>query len=430
MIKMRTMISCLSFLLFCLAYVHEAEAKADLQSILEHQEEGATIYIPAGIYEGNFTISKEATIIGDGKVVLKPKNPKEPVLTIAEAKHVYLQNVQINAPGTGMMIKDSHHVQLSNLSMSSVESGVEIYQSQHISIEEISVTGNDRHFANKGNGIAVFNSSDIFVKNNKIDKVQDGIYIENVQRITVVGNEVENSRYGTHFMYSKDAEAYGNQFQKNVTGFMVMMTENVDFSNNAISYQNGFNGTGITLYEVKNIHIQNHAVSGNRVAISIQKSTGANITNNRFQMNQTAIEAVQSDTNLVMKNVFVGNLVNVRSDVKGIQLKENYFDDYSGIDINDDGIGDESYAALQSFGQWMVRKPVYQYYVESPSVVLLNQIDQQTNKTAKQLLVDETPATNFEKDHAVHFQLHWPQLVVGWIIMIGCIMIWRRSVIV
>lgn len=429
MIKMRTMISCLSFLLFCFAFIQEADVKTDLQSILEHQKEGATIYIPAGTYEGNFTITKDVTVIGNGKVVLKAKNPKEPVLTITGAKNVSVQNVQIHTPGTGIMVKDSHHVQLSHLSMSSVESGVAIYQSRHIGIEKISVTGNEQHFANKGNGIAVYNSSDISVKNNKIDNVQDGIYIENVQGISVVGNQVENSRYGTHFMYSKDAEAYENQFRKNVTGFMVMMTENVDFSNNAISYQNGFNGTGITLYEVKNIHIQNHAISGNRVAISIQKSTGTNITNNLFQMNQTAIEAVQSDTNLVMKNGFVGNLVNVRSDVKGIQLKENYFDDYSGIDIDDDGIGDESYAALQSFGQWMVRKPVYQYYVESPSVVLLNQIDQQTNKTAKQLLVDETPATHFEQDHTIHFQLHWTQLIVGWILIIGCIMIWRRSVI-
>ena len=63
-----------------------------------------------------------------------------------------------------------------------------------------------------------------------------------------------------------------------------------------------------------------------------------------------------------------------------IHLIENYYDDYSGIDLNDDGIGDESYVALQSFGQWMVGKPVYQYYVESPSVVLLNEIDKQTNK--------------------------------------------------
>lgn len=427
---MRYIISHLVFLICFVAFVHEADANMDLQQIIDDAGEGATIHLSAGTYEGNVSISKGITLIGDEKVILLPKNPEEPVIAVTGAKDVSIQNLQLRTSGTGILIKNSENVQLSNVSMNHVYSGVEIYNSKQIDIRQVAVTGNDQDFANKRNGIAIYDSYDLSIKHNKISKVQDGIYIENAKGITVKGNRVENSRYGTHFMYSADAEASENKFRKNVTGFMIMMTENVSLFNNDISYQNGFNGTGITLYEVKNIEIQKHTVSGNRVALSIQKSDGVTISDNIFQMNQTAIESIQSGTNLVAKNDFVGNLVNVRSDVKGIQLQENYYDDYAGIDIDDDGIGDESYVALQSFGQWIVRKPVYQYYVEAPSVVLLNQIDQQTNKTAKQLLVDETPATQFERDKAFHFQFHLPQLIIGLIFTIGCIAIWRRSVLI
>lgn len=405
-------------------------ATTDLQQLIEDSEEGATLQLSSGTYEGNFSINKSITIVADEGVIFKPKEIDEPIITIIGAKDVSIQGLQFVTQGTGVEIKDSEKVQLSDITMTNVNSGIGIYRSKNIDIQNISVTGNDRHYSKKGNGIAAFNSANLIVKNNKFYKVQDGIYIENVKGAIVENNKVEDSRYGTHFMYSEDVQALRNEYVKNVTGLMIMMTKNVTLEQNDVSYQDGFNGTGITLYEVENIDIKDHIISGNRVAISIQKTTGVHIINNILQMNQTAVESIKSDhTNLVEKNYFVGNLVNVRSDMNGIDLKENYYDDYSGIDIDEDGVGEDSYVALQSFGQWMVRKPVYQYYVEAPSVVLLNEIDKQTNKAAKQLLVDETPKTTFETEKNIQFEIHLSQLIVGLVLVIGCLAIWRRSVL-
>ncbi len=90
-------------------------------------------------------------------------------------------------------------------------------------------------------------------------------------------------------------------------------------------------------------------------------------------------------------NQFTGNILTARADRQGFLLTNNYYDDYSGIDLKNDGIGDVPYVAVSSFGQWMVRQPVYQYFVASPSVVLLTSLDQQINKTEKTVLVDVTP---------------------------------------
>ncbi|MED3661815.1 NosD domain-containing protein [Ureibacillus sp. FSL K6-8385] len=426
---MRSIILHIAFFAALIGFVHEAEAGTDFQQLIDQAEEGDVIHLSKGTYEGNFIIPKGITLIGDGNAVFKPKNPKEPVITVNGANHVTIQGIKVQTPGTGMVIKDSNDIKLSNLIMNGVFSGIDVYRTNGIAVEKTTIAGNGENLGKKGNGISFYDSSGITAKNNDIAHVQDGIYLENAKDISVLKNKVENGRYGTHFMYSEDAEVRDNVYKKNVTGLMIMMTENVSLSRNDISYQDGFNGTGITLYEVKNIDIQNHTISGNRVAISVQKSDDTNISNNILQMNQTAVEAIRSGGSQVKKNYFVGNLVNVRSDMNGIQLKENYYDDYAGIDIDDDGIGDEPYVALQSFGQWMVRKPVYQYYVEAPSVVLLNQIDQQTNKTSKQLLVDENPVTKFETDRGIQWKLYWPQFILGFILTIACIVIWRRSVL-
>lgn len=430
MFSLRIVYSLLFSLLTIIIITTPVSATTDIQQLIDNIEEGATLYLQPGTYEGNFSINKAMTIVGEDGVILKPKVQDEPIITIIGAKDVSVKGLQLETKGTGLEIKDSEHILLSDVIMMNVDSGIKIYRSKNVDIQQISVTGNDQHYSKKGNGIAAFNSSNLIVKNNRFNKVQDGIYIENVKGTSVENNKVENSRYGTHFMYSEDVQALHNEYIKNETGLMIMMTKNVMLSQNEVSYQDGFNGTGITLYEVENIDIQEHIISGNRVAISIQKTTGVHIANNILQMNQTAIESIKSDnTNLVVKNYFVGNLVNVRSDMDGIFLKENYYDDYAGIDIDHDGIGEESYVALQSFGQWMVRKPVYQYYVEAPSVVLLNEIDKQTNRGAKQLLVDETPTTIFNVNKKIHFEIHSLQLIIGLFLVIGCVVIWRRSVL-
>lgn len=420
-------------LLFCICSLalltNSASAKTDLQQLIDRTEEGETLHLPSGTYEGNVLISKGIEIIADEGVILEAKSPREAAIII-EAKDVSIEGLEIKTVGKGVMIRDSENVQLSDLTLEGVRSGIEMYRTKNIEIQDVKVKGNDDHYSQKGNGVAVFNSENILVRNSRFNTVQDGVYIEHVKEITVQNIFVENSRYGTHFMYSENVQAIDNTYTKNVTGLMVMMTKNGTFSNNRIFYQEGFNGTGITFYEVQNADIFDNDISGNRVAITIQRTTGLNIHSNIIQMNQTAIESIRSDqSNIVSRNYLVGNLVNVRSDMKGVSLKENYYDDYAGIDLDNDGIGDESYVALQSFGQWMVRKPVYQYYVEAPSVVLLNQIDQQTNKAARELLVDETPTTNFNIDKNLEFKIHLWQLIAGIVLVVGCLVIWRRSVL-
>lgn len=415
-------------LLLIVSHHANAETK-NLQQMVDEAKD--VLILPEGEYVANVTIYRPIKIVADGNVILKAANNNEPIVTVENAKEVSIEGIHFDTKNKAIQIKDSTNVSLSNLKIKKVHSGIELYRAKNVKIKNNTIIGNDKHYAQKGNGISVFNSREIEVEDNVIHRVQDGVYIEEVYDIIVKNNKVDNSRYGTHFMYSENAIAEGNVYTKNVTGLMVMMTKNIELLKNEVMYQEGFNGTGITLFDVENIVVAENKSAGNRIAVTLQKTKDVEMKENVFQMNQTAIESIKSDkSNLAAENYFVGNLVNVRSDSTGVTLKNNYYDDYSGIDLDDDGIGDEAYVGLQSFGQWMVRKPVYQYYVEAPSVVLLKEIDKVTNKSAKQLLVDESPMTDFKNDEHNQSKVNVLQLTLGLLLVIGCIVVWRRSVIV
>ena len=400
----------------------------DLQAQINAAQEGTVIQLEKGVYEGNIVITKSVVLEGIEGTIIK-STADAPAITIDNTTNVTIQNITIETLGTGMTIRQADDIKLANIQMENVDAGIKIYNARKVQGSSLAIEGNSQHYAKKGNGIAIYDSESIDLLDNDIRSVQDGFYIENVKDITVQGNKVTKSRYGTHFMYSTDGVIRENHYSENVTALMVMMTENIQVEDNTASYQNDFNGTGMTLYDTKASLLQRNQIAGNRVGISIQKSADIQLIDNTLHMNQTALESIRSDeSNIARQNQFVGNLVNVRSDQQGLTLQQNYYDDYSGIDLDDDGIGDEAYVALQSFGQWMVRKPVYQYFIESPSVVLLNTIDKQTNHTTKELLVDTTPQTVINKEQNIALQLDVFQLLSGMLLFVSCVFMYRRRV--
>mgnify|MGYP003450645882 CR=1 FL=1 len=68
---------------------------------------------------------------------------------------------------------------------------------------------------------------------------------------------------------------------------------------------------------------------------------------------------------------------------------------------------------------------VYQYYIEAPSVTLLNTLDKQLPTSAKNILVDKSPVMQLE-DQTPQRDIHWLQLVGGVIAIFLLLFIWRK----
>ncbi|MGE7916258.1 right-handed parallel beta-helix repeat-containing protein [Lysinibacillus xylanilyticus] len=414
-------------LLFFLFISQTVYADFDVQHAIDAAKPGEVVHIPAGRYHGNFIVTKPITLQGEeGTELIAEKN--EPALRIENTANITVENINLSGKNKAIVASNVDGLELHKLQIKDVHSGVHIQRSKNVRIHEVNVTGNVGHYSRKGNGLAVFKSEDIMIEDNTIEQVQDGIYVEDVKRIVVQRNKVTNSRYGTHFMYTSDAEALLNTYHHNVTGLMIMMTKDIFLESNTVENHVDFNGYGMLLYDVHQAKIKHNTIKNNRTGVALQKSSNVQIETNDFQMNQTALEGTKvSDDTKASNNNFTGNILTARSDKQGFKLESNYYDDYSGIDLEDNGLGDVPYVAVSSFGQWMVRQPVYQYFVESPSVILLTSLDQQINKTEKNMLVDLTPRLAMEGAKEKN-KINVVQMLLGLSLILSSLWLWKRGI--
>lgn len=414
-------------LLFFLFISQTVYADFDVQHAIDAAKPGEVVHIPAGRYHGNFIVTKPIMLQGEeGTELIAEKD--EPALRIENTANITVENINLSGKNKAIVASNVDGLELHKLQIKDVHSGIHIQRSKNVRIHEVNVTGNVGHYSRKGNGLAVFKSEDIMVEDNTIEQVQDGIYVEDVKRIVVQRNKVTNSRYGTHFMYTSDAEALLNTYHHNVTGLMIMMTTDIHLESNTVENHVDFNGYGMLLYDVQQAKIKHNTIKNNRTGVALQKSSNVQIETNDFQMNQTALEGTKvSDDTKASNNNFTGNILTARSDKQGFKLESNYYDDYSGIDLEDNGLGDVPYVAVSSFGQWMVRQPVYQYFVESPSVILLTSLDQQINKTEKNMLVDHTPRLAMEGTKEKN-KINIVQILLGLSLILSSLWLWKRGI--
>lgn len=409
--------------------VPQAHAKTKtLQQLIDETPESGTLQLSNVLYKENVVIHKNITIKGSEHTVLESLNQK-PAIQIENAEHVSINNVTLQNSYLGITGKKSQHLRFENLHFKNMRSGIQLYNTNDVTLKHLKITGIPGHYSKKGNGISLYNSENVNVQGNNIQHVQDGVYIESVNQISLSENKIHNGRYGIHFMYTKNGQAIGNTFKKNVTGIMLMISENIKMQDNHLYDQNGLNASGMTLFQSKYIKVLANVFQNNRTAISAQNLTNSAMKKNVILMNQSAIELIRSnEKNQVKQNNFIGNIVNLRSDGTGSRIAQNYYDDYAGIDVNNDGIGDRNYVALQSFGQWMVRQPTYQYFIESPSVVLLNEMDRQTNVIEKEQLVDQEPL--MQSTMSIERKNTWNvwKLVLGVGLVFTILWFWRKEI--
>ncbi|OKL36926.1 right-handed parallel beta-helix repeat-containing protein [Domibacillus mangrovi] len=409
------------FLLF-LGFGQTAFASNDLQSLIDESPAGATIYLENKSYDGPIMITKPITLIGKEKTSIQSESIG---VQVVEAANVHLQSLQFDVLKTAIELKNVKKSTITNVAIDNSNEGIRMFNAENIHVNGIMIKGKSGHFATKKNGIGVYDSRDIEITGTNIENVQDGLYIENTMDIFAQKNIIKSGRYGIHLMYSDDITLTENEISKNVTGLMVMMVDGITITHNQIQKQNELNSNGLFLYDVKNATVAKNELAENTVASILQNVQISKITNNLFCINGTAIQATKASEVVVTNNTFMGNILTARSDSTGFHLTGNSYDDYDGKDYDGDGIGDTPYTAVKSFGQWMVRKPVYQYFIESPSVVMLNLMDQQGNNSAPVVLVDTKPKL-FQSSIKLKFKLHVPQLILGLICLIFIVVVGRK----
>tara|TARA_R110000868_G_scaffold342194_2_gene603004 strand:+ start:14764 stop:16008 length:1245 start_codon:yes stop_codon:yes gene_type:complete len=368
-----------TILLFLLALLFSAKVHAekivvcnlcDTSSIIEaikNAKDFDTILIKKGTYkEHHIIIDKPLTIIGENYPVIDGELKGE-IITIT-SDNVSVDGLLIKNVGTSytkdfaaVRVKKSKNFEIKNLTLEKLFFGIYLEKASNGKIYNNKIIGDAIEEHNSGNAIQLWYCKNIRIENNNVQHVRDGIYLEFSDNCLIKNNvSTNNLRYGLHFMFSNDDIYENNEFSKNGAGVAVMFSKRIKMLHNTFKENWGAASYGLLLKEINDAEILGNTFEKNTIGINIEGTNRINYKNNTFVRNGWAMKVRGACyTNKFLNNNFLYNSFDVsyNSKINDNVFDRNYWSNYTGYDLNKDGIGDVPYRPVKLFSYIVNRTP-------------------------------------------------------------------------
>ncbi len=338
-----------------------------IKSAIENAEDGDKVVVKKGIYkEGNIVIKKSIQLIGLDYPILDGENETE-ILTV-NTSGVTIEGFQIQNVGTsyiedraGIRFERANNFVVRNNKLYNTFFGIYLAHSNDGIVEGNYVEGEAAKEMSSGNAIHIWYCKRVKVENNHVKKHRDGIYFEFVDNSLIQNNlSEENLRYGLHFMFSNDDDYINNEFRNNGAGVAVMFSRRINMSENLFILNWGKASYGLLLKEIYDAEITNNRFVENTIGIFAEGSTRVNFLNNDFVNNGWAMKVSGGClNNQVSKNNFISNSfdLSLNSSAYENSIDGNYWSEYSGYDLNRDGVGDIPHRPIKLFNYVLKKTP-------------------------------------------------------------------------
>ena len=340
---------------------HAVAAGESLQAAIE--SDAVALCLAPGRYAGPIAIDRPVTVWGPREAVIAGGGT---IVTITGSGAALL-GVTVDGSGGSFDVLDAavkvigKDIRVEGIAIENTVYGIVVEKS-----ERVALIGNALHgdpgsaLGLRGDTIRVWETHGSVIDGNVVEDGRD-IVIWYSSGNHVTNNRILRGRYGAHFMYSHDNVVRGNELRGGVVGVFAMYSRGQVLEDNTIVDATGAAGMGIGLKESGNVSIERNRIVHDTIGIYIdtaplQLGDTVAIRGNVLRLDQAAIVFHASGhRTTIAGNDLADNEVQVRVDGGGtaadIEWHGNYFDDYTGYDLDDDGTGDVPYELRSATAQ-------------------------------------------------------------------------------
>jgi len=224
--------------------------------------------------------------------------------------------------------------------------GIALFQRHNVTIANLTISG----FQTAGIGIES-STHNLISGNNILSSTNEGIRLySGASNNTITENNIKFNQYmaGIHFFSGATNNLVSsNTITNNCYGILSWSSTNNTIKENIIQSN--------SQYDIYLVGSSNNTITGNNLgntewhyAIYLNEGSNSNlIFSNELKNSEIGIVIEESTNNQIFRNNFIENQeANAKDDSINIWdngIEGNFWDDYSGIDANGDGIGDTPY---------------------------------------------------------------------------------------
>jgi len=363
---------------------------------------GGKIVVRRGVYrEPTIVVDKPLEIVGDSGAVLDGGNDHQ--IMSVKADDVTIHGLTFRDVGVSYT-EDRAAIKIAGVRRCTVTDnrvergffGIYLSAVEDCRIERNVLVATRGEEAGSGNGIHLWSSRRITIAGNRVSGHRDGIYFEFVHDADVRDNDSEgNLRYGLHFMYSDSCRYVNNTFAGNTAGVAVMFTKHVDMIGNRFERNWGSASYGLLLKEIYDANVSGNVFAHNTVGLFADGANRIHAEHNEFADNGWAVKLMASTQDGTFeRNTFVGNTFDVATNSRQsfTTFDGNYWDDYSGYDVNHDGVGDVPHRPVRLFSLVVEQNAPALILMRGLFVGLVDAAERVMPALTPETLVDQHPA--------------------------------------
>ena len=395
----------------------DVAAGAALQPLLDLSTANTAFCLAPGVYAAPIHIPSGVTVWGTRDAVLRSNGTGITVRITGQG--AALLGVTVDGSGTrydleeGAVTLEGRDLRVEGVRIHSALFGISVAKSERVVLRGNRIEGTDQaQLGLRGDAIRLWETRFSRVEDNLVIHGRDLVVWYSSDNV-LAGNEVRDSRYGTHLMYSHRNLLERNRYLGNVVGVFLMYSHDVRLLHNVLAGSSGAAGMGLGVKESSSVTAEGNAFVKDAVGVYLDNSPFEPGTSNEFQGNALRLCDVgvllQSGVhgNRFLGNSLRGNGTQVRVEGGGDGLANlfqgNDWDDYQGYDMDGDGRGDVPYEVRNLSDHLAAQHPEVDLLHGAPALFLVNAASRLMPLYASPaLVIDRSPATapSTEDPHA------------------------------